>query len=75
MTKEQKETLLDKEDMEKVSEHRFYFKMSLRNRIRIRKNMEQLRKRRGLSMSEVFRIVMLKAIKDDDFIEILKKYR
>ncbi len=73
MTTEDKEALLTKEDLDKVSEHRFYFTMSLRHRIRIRRNMQSLKKKHDISLSDVFRKVMLKGITDADFVESIKK--
>ncbi|OHE09364.1 MAG: hypothetical protein A2513_04345 [Sulfurimonas sp. RIFOXYD12_FULL_33_39] len=63
--------LLTKEDLAKVSEHRFYFRMSLEERMRIRDNMNNLKSKHELSMSEVLRKVMLEYMNDDEFLRFI----
>lgn len=75
MTREERESLLTKEDLDKVSEHRFYVSMSLRRRLKIRKSMKELRKKYNITLSEVLLEVMEIKIKDDDFIKSLKLWR
>lgn len=74
MAQEEKEALLTEDDLSSVTEHRFYITMSLRERLKVRDNMADMRKRHrkiGLSMSAVLRKVMLEYMNDDDFLEYI----
>ena len=66
-----KDNLLTDDELEAISEHRFYFSMSLRDRIKIRDNMESLRKKHRISMSKLFRKVMLEYMNDDEFLKLI----
>ena len=65
------EDLLTDEDLAKFSEHRFYVNMSLKDRLKIRDNMETLKKKHNISQSEVFRTVMIKFMNDDEFLKYI----
>ncbi len=74
MTQAEKEALLTEEDLSKVTEHRFYITMSLRDRLKVRDNMEDMKKRhkgKALTMSKVLRKVMLEYMNDDEFLEYI----
>jgi len=71
MTQEEKEALLTEDDLKKISEHRFYVNMSLKDRLEIRKNMEQLRAEHKIYMSDVLKTVMLKYMNDKDFLNFI----
>jgi len=74
MKNRDKEKLLTKEELQEVSQHRFYVVMTLEQRIKVRKNMEELKERHkniNLSMSEVLRKVMLEYMNDDKFLKYI----
>ena len=66
-----KEKLLTDEELDHKSEHRFYVKMRLRDRIQIRDNMDKFKIKYKSSLSEVLRKVMLEHLDDEEFIEYL----
>jgi len=66
------EELLTDEDLAKMSEHRFYFNMSLKDRLKIRNNMEALKAKHNISMSKVFRKVMLDFMDNDEFLKYIE---
>ncbi len=65
-----KESLTD-EDLAKLKEHRFYVTMSLKDRLAIRDNMQNLKTKHDISLSKLFRKVMLEFMNDDDFLRYI----
>ncbi len=66
-----KEKLLTEEDLDEVTQHRFYISMSLRNRLKVRDNMEELKEKYDLSQSAVLRKVMLEFMNDEEFLKYI----
>lgn len=59
------------EELSKVSEHRFFVKMSLKNRLKIKRNMDRLRAEHRVTLSDVLRKVMLERLNDENFLKDL----
>jgi len=66
-----KEALLTEEELNKVEQHRFYISMSLRERIKIRKNMEELKEKHNISQSALLRKVMIEYMNDEEFLKYI----
>jgi len=74
MKNRDKEKLLTKEDLQEVSQHRFFVVMTMEQRIQVRKNMEEMKERHDdikLNLSKVLRKVMLDYMNDDEFLKYI----
>jgi len=68
------EDLLTDEDLAKVEQHTFYVNMTLKERLKVRDNMEQIKMRHDdikLNQSKVLRKVLIEFMNDDDFLKYI----
>ena len=71
MSMKSKEKLLTEEELNEVTQHRFYISMSLKSRLKVRDNMEELKEKYNISQSKVLRKVMLEYMNDEEFLKYI----